>query len=107
MTRSPLITVCSTVGLVALAVGTGFGARTVPPLVEAAKSSNTAAIRALLRGGTDVNAPDVDGTTALHWAARVDNGEIAGVLIAAGARPNAANRYGVTPLALAAANASG
>ncbi len=52
----------------------------------------------------DVNAREVDGTTALHWAARADNTEEVRHLLRAGARADAANRYGVTPLSLAAAN---
>jgi uncharacterized protein len=49
---------------------------------------------------------DVDGTTALHWAAQNDDVQKAGQLLAAGANVKAANRYGVTPLALAATNGS-
>jgi ankyrin repeat protein len=43
----------------------------------------------------------VDGTTALHWAVR--NGDVMLVdrLLRAGAKPTAANRYGLTPLPLA------
>ena len=52
----------------------------------------------------DVSAPQTDGTTALHWAARADNADEVRRLLRAGARADVANRYGVTPLALAAAN---
>ena len=55
-------------------------------------------IRALLEEPADVNAPQADGMTALHWAALHDDLEMAKPLIGAGARVNAANRYGVTPL---------
>lgn len=71
---------------------------------QAAPGRGTAATRALLRRGADVNAPEPDGTTALHWAVRADDEELVRTLLAAGARPNAANRYGVTPLHLAAVN---
>ena len=50
--------------------------------------------------------PQVDGTTALHWAVRADDVEMADLLIRAGARVTAANREGVTPLQLAALNGS-
>jgi ankyrin repeat protein len=47
-----------------------------------------------------------DGTTALHWAVRSDDFKTAERLLMERADPNAANRYGVTPLSLAAANAN-
>ena len=45
-----------------------------------------------------------DGTTPLHWAVDRDAPEIVQLLIRAGANVNAANRYGATPLWLAAVN---
>ena len=51
-----------------------------------------------------VNAPEADGTTALHWVVRADDVEMVRLLLGAGASPKAANRYGVTPLSLAAVN---
>ena len=38
-------------------------------LVEAVRAGDVAAIRALLEQRADVNVPEPDGTTALHWAA--------------------------------------
>ena len=73
-------------------------------LVTAVKGSDKAAIRAALKGGADVNAAEVDGTTPLHWAVRGDDTETAALLLGARANANAANRYGVTPLSLAARN---
>ena len=61
-------------------------------------------MRALLKQRADVNAAEADGTTALHWAVRADDLETAQLLIRAGANVKAANRYGVTPLSLAATN---
>ena len=61
-------------------------------------------MRALLQRRADVNAPEPDGTTALHWAAHMDDVGTAELLIGAGANPKAANRHRVTPLALAATN---
>ena len=72
------------------------------PIVDAARAEDAAAVRALIGQQVDVNAPAVDGTTALHWAAYQGDVETARLLLAAGARTGAANRYGVTPLALAA-----
>jgi ankyrin repeat protein len=73
-------------------------------LVEAVKAADRAAIRRLLTERVDVNAPEADGTTALHWAADGDNLDLVELLIRAGANPKAANRYGVTPLWLACTN---
>lgn len=50
------------------------------------------------------HADDADGTTSLHWAVQADDLEEARALLDAGAQVRAANRYGVTPLALAALN---
>jgi ankyrin repeat protein len=75
-------------------------------LADAIRDGDRAGAIALLRQHADVNAPEVDGTTALHWAARQDDGEMADRLIKAGANVKAANRYGVTPLYLACVNGS-
>ena len=55
------------------------------PVADAAMRGDLEGVTALLRSGADVNAPQSDGLTALHWAA--DNGDAAvtGVLIYAGA----------------------
>lgn len=39
-------------------------------LVDAVKNTDRAAIRSLVEHHADVNAPDADGATPLHWAAR-------------------------------------
>ena len=73
-------------------------------LVEAVRTGDYAAARALVDTGGDVDAPEPDGTTALHWAVRQDSAGIAKLLLRAGADANAANRYGTTPLSLAGTN---
>ena len=50
----------------------------------------------------NVNTPQPDGTTALHWAVRRDDVAAVDSLIKAGADVKAANRYGITPINLAA-----
>jgi ankyrin repeat protein len=75
-------------------------------LVEAVKSRDKSAVRALLKAKVDVNAPQPDGATGLHWAVYQQDVEMATLLINAGARVDAANDYGLTPLALAATNGS-
>ncbi len=74
------------------------------PLVQAVKTRETAAVRMLLQKHAKVDDAEPDGTTALHWAARQDDVEVASLLIKSGANVNARNRYGVTPLQLAAIN---
>ena len=51
----------------------GVGDR--PALVDAARNADAAALRAILSGGASVNAPESDGTTALHWASYRDAGD--------------------------------
>jgi uncharacterized protein len=75
-------------------------------LVDAVKNSDRAAIQALLPQHIDPNVPDLNGSTALHWASRWNNLEAASALIKSGANVKAANRYGVTPLSLACINGS-
>ncbi len=72
------------------------------PLAEAAARGDWAALGPLLdvRSG-DPNAPDRDGTPALHWAVRAGNLDAAKRLVAAGADVNAASRFGLTPLHVA------
>ena len=76
------------------------------PLVEAVKNGRIAAVRTLIQQHADASAPEGDGTTALHWAARQNDLEIVDLLLGAGAQVKAANRYGVTPLAVACTSAS-
>jgi len=75
-------------------------------LADAAEQRDAAAVGSLLRSGADVNAAQVDGTTALHWAAYHDDAETATLLVRAGANVNAVNRYGVPPLAQACTNSN-
>jgi uncharacterized protein len=73
-------------------------------VANAAMRGDTAAVRTLLAQRADVNAPQPDGATALHWAAYRGDRELADLLIRAGANPKAANREGATPLWLASVN---
>ena len=73
-------------------------------VADAAERERGRLVRALLAGGADVNAPQVDGTTALHWAAYHDDLDTGRLLLRAGADADAPNRYGVPALSLAATN---
>ncbi|MEW4528139.1 ankyrin repeat domain-containing protein [Maioricimonas sp. JC845] len=77
------------------------------PLVDAAEAADWKQVTALLESGDQVNAAQVDGTTALHWAVWHDATEAALQLIEAGADIDARNRYDVTPLSLACQNGNG
>ncbi len=83
-------------GATAFIIGAGPSA-----VGDAAMKGDKTALRALLQRRADVNAPQVDGATALHWAVYRDDLEMADLLIRAGANVRAANREGVTPLAMA------
>jgi ankyrin repeat protein len=74
------------------------------PVADAAEREDQADVRGLIERGCDVNRPQVDGMTALHWATRHDDLELARLLVRAKADVKAANRYGVTALALACTN---
>jgi ankyrin repeat protein len=90
--------------LLTLAVaGTALAAERAT-VADAAERRDQAVVRTLLKSGVDVNAAQIDGTTALHWAAYHDDAELAALLLKAGANANAVNRYGVPPLALASTN---
>ena len=73
-------------------------------LADAAERGRAALVRTLVEGGADVNATQVDGMTALHWAAYHDDTATARLLVRSGADADAENRYGVRPLSLAASN---
>ena len=75
-------------------------------LPEAARSGDDEAVARLLAEAVDVDAAEVDGTTALHWAVFREDVEIAGRLLDAGADPDIVNRNGATPLGLACASAN-
>ena len=71
-------------------------------VADAAMQGDKSALRTLLQQKVDVNAPQADGTTALHWAVRANDLEMTDMLLRAGAQPSAANQSGATPMLLAA-----
>jgi uncharacterized protein len=96
----------SVVLLVALASGAGatWAAGADASLADAVMRGDQAVLRSLPADRASINAPQPDGTTALHWAVRHGDIDAARALLKAGADVKAANRYGVTPMALAAMN---
>jgi ankyrin repeat protein len=72
------------------------------PVADAARRGDHEAVRSLLHEGADVNAPQGDGMTALHWAAERGDVEMTKVLMLAGASVRSVTRIGsYTPLHLA------
>jgi ankyrin repeat protein len=71
-------------------------------VADAAMQGGRDAVRTLLKQGADVNAAQGDGMTALHWAARHGDAELARTLVYAGANLKATTRLGgLTPLIMA------
>jgi uncharacterized protein len=88
------------VGLLLLCTTLAAGAGS--DVADAAMKGDTAAVRRLIAQKADVNVPQVDGATALHWAVYRNDLDVADLLIRAGAEVKRANREGTTPLAMAA-----
>src|SRR5262245_27221437 len=70
-------------------------------VADAVMRGDKVALRALLQQKADVNALQVDGARAMHWAVYRDDVEVVDLLINAGAKVDIKNREGVTPLHMA------
>ncbi|HEY3045083.1 MAG TPA: ankyrin repeat domain-containing protein, partial [Vicinamibacterales bacterium] len=92
---------CLVVALVSTAT---VGAATRSDVADAVMRGDTAAVRALIAQKADVNAPQADGATALHWAVYREDLATTDLLLQAGAAVKVANREGATPLSLACMN---
>jgi ankyrin repeat protein len=98
-----LISLISVGWLVAVLLANTISAAGPAPVAEAAMARDREAVKTLLKGGADVNAAQGDGMTALHWAARHGDAELAQMLLFAGANVKATTRLGgYTPLMMAA-----
>ena len=84
--------------------GTSYAGSANSRLADAAMRGDKEAVTSLLGDRSNINTPQIDGTTALNWAVRNNDLATADALIKAGADVKAANRYGVTALSLAATN---
>ena len=97
----------SVVVMLAMLAPSGVGgAQERPALSEAAKSQDVELLHSLLDAGVDVDVPQLDGATALHWAVYHDAPDLLEPLLDAGADVNVVNDYGVTALSLACDNGS-
>ena len=81
-----------------------FGAGPSSDVADAVMHGDRVAVRKLIEQHADVNAPQADGATGLHWAVFRSDKEMVGLLLGAGANAKAANRDGSTPLWLASVN---
>ena len=76
-------------------------------LAGAIKSTQrAAAVDMIAKKSADVNAAEADGSTALLWAANLNDADLVSRLLKAGANPNVRNQLGSTPLAEAAFNSN-
>src|SRR3984957_6704823 len=73
-------------------------------VADAVMHGDQAAVQKLIEQHADVNAPQADGATALHWAVFGSDKATVDLLLRAGANPKVANRDGSTPLWLACIN---
>lgn len=82
------------------------GKRTVPlnftPLMFASRFDSEEAVGKLIDRGANMKTKDVDGYTALYWAAAKGGRAACKVLLRKGANVNAQNKNGTTPLHFAA-----
>ncbi|MEX2466839.1 MAG: ankyrin repeat domain-containing protein [Gemmatimonadota bacterium] len=75
------------------------------PVADAAMRGDVEAVRGLLQRGSDPDAAQGDGMTALHWAAELGDETLARVLVDAGASLEPVTRLGAyRPMHLAARN---
>lgn len=91
------------VGLVLVGV-VGVTAEADRRFVEAVRDQQSTTITTLFADRVDVNVPEVDGMTALHWAVHHDDAGLVERLLGAGADVRASNRYGIQPLSIASLN---
>jgi hypothetical protein len=75
--------------------------KTDDALLQAVRTENVEAMRALIERGANVNAKDIGGNTPLHSAAENWAVECLKVLLSSGADINARNNLGETPLMVA------
>lgn len=71
-------------------------------LIPAVKAGDEITVASLLKQGANVNAPEPNGTTPLHWAVYQRDAAMVKRLLAAGAKPNVVNQFGSSPMQEAA-----
>jgi uncharacterized protein len=105
MSRVPWRFQAVSVALVLLLAGSTIAAPVAATrLHDPAARGDVKALLQLLRNGSEIDAPNGEGSTALLVAVMQDRLDAAKHLLAHGAKADAANRYRVTPLYVAALN---
>src|SRR5215831_13091815 len=92
----------ASVAVLTLSLATFARAAGKSDVADAVMKGDKAALRTLLQQKADVDAPQVDGATALHWAVYRNDLDATNQLLRAGAKVNVTNREGITPAAMAA-----
>lgn len=92
--------------VLAISAGT-LGAAEMSQAASLAEQGEWSTLSEVVAEGSDVNAAQVDGMTALHWAVWRDEVVAVEALLENGAVATAKNRYGVTPLSIACENGNG
>jgi ankyrin repeat protein len=82
-------------GLVFAATAVAAG-NSLPDLIQQGKRAEALAA---IAAGADVNAPQGDGTTPLHWAVYKVDTDLVATLLKRGAKADVVNKYGSSPLA--------
>ena len=101
------VTICLMAVVLAVALnGVSVHAASDAAVADFAKARQWSIVADLVRQRVDVNAPQADGTTALHWAAHWNDSTTAALLIEAGADVDAVTHTGVSALSLACENGS-
>ena len=72
------------------------------PLADTIKARDRQTALAMVRAGANVNQPQNDGTTPLHWAVYQVDPELVATLLRNEADANVSNDFGATPLSQAA-----
>ncbi len=102
----PLLHVTFVVLLLSVGLGRPVAAADAP-VADAAQDADLTMVRTLIGQGANVNQPQGDGMTAVHWAAFHDELELARALVAARADVDRGTRVGgLQPLWMAASNGS-
>jgi ankyrin repeat protein len=89
---------------VTLLLPVGVFAAAPSEVADAVMRGDSVTLKKLIAQHADVNAPQPDGATALHWAVFRSDKDTLDLLLHAGANPKAANREGSTPMWLASVN---
>src|SRR5689334_3797641 len=84
-----LIAACAVVAFTTLTY-----AADTSPVADAAMAKDAATVKALIAKGADINTPQGDGMSALHWAAKNGDAPLAQMLLYAGANVRATTRLG-------------